>query len=266
MPKITLSNNKVIHYLESGISHDKTIILLHGLGNRSITWEKQLSLLNSHFHVIAWDAPGYGESFNPDPLYKNFSDFSDILLEFVDALNLPKIYLLGHSMGAAIAIDFSYRFSHRVKKLVVSNPPRGSAFISEEKNKQKLNNRLYAINELGAYKLAKDRIKNLFSNNAPIDMIEKSEKIMQQVRSPGYASVSYSLYNLNQKDIYSNIKVPTMVVCGEDDKITPVPEAEYIHNNIPNSSFKLIPKTGHLCFVENPTTFSNYIIDFFIQN
>src|SRR5699024_5479257 len=82
----------------------------------------------------------------------------------------------------------------------------------------------------------------------------------------GYSSASYCLYNLNQKDIYPYVTVPTMVICGVDDKVTPVSESEYIHNHIPNSRISLIPKAGHLCFIEAPTEFRNNVMKFFMNN
>jgi len=265
LSKTVLKGNRAINYLEAGKSNNQTIVLLHGLGNRSTTWEEQLSKLSSHFHVIAWDAPGYGDSFDPSPVYKDFSEFSDTLKEFVESLDLSNFYLVGHSMGAAIAIDFSYRFPDKVQKLILADPTRGSAFISEEKSYQQLEDRLYAINEQGSYKLAQDRAKNLFSDYATTQQIEKSEKIMAQVRPSGYSSASYSLYNLNQKNIYPLITVPTMIICGEEDKITPVPESKYIYNHISNSELVTIPKAGHLCFLEAPKKFSDYVINFFAK-
>src|SRR5699024_2634421 len=235
MPKVVLQDYRTINYLEAGASNERTIVLLHGLGNRSITWKDQIAKLSSSFHVIAWDAPGYGDSYDPEPLFSNFSDFADVLLEFIEALSISHTYLVGHSMGAAIAIDFTYRFPEKVEKLIVADPTRGSAFISEEKSYKQLKTRLYAVNELGSSKLAQNRTKNLFSDYASEVLIKQSEKIMQQVRPAGYSSASYCLYNLNQKDIYPYVTVPTMVICGVDDKVTPVSESEYIHNHIPNS-------------------------------
>src|SRR5699024_6141320 len=160
------------------------------------------------------------DSFDPSPVYKDFSEFSDTLKEFVESLDLSNFYLVGHSMGAAIAIDFSYRFPDKVQKLILADPTRGSAFISEEKSYQQLEDRLYAINEQGSYKLAQDRAKNLFSDYATTQQIEKSEKIMAQVRPSGYSSASYSLYNLNQKNIYTFITVPILIIFYVIDKLT----------------------------------------------
>jgi len=266
MPKVNLEKHGEIHYLERGDSDKEKIILLHGLGNQSKTWEEQLNMLSKNYHVIAWDAPGYGGSYDPYPWIHHFEEFSKILNQFCEALNFKKIFLVGHSMGAAIAIDFAYRFPEKVKKLIIADPTRGGAFKDEENNQKSLENRLYAINEEGSVKLAQDRTKNLFSDNASRTLIAKSEKIMQQVRPSGYSSVSYSLYNLNQKNIYPKIEVSTLIICGEEDKITPVAESDYIHQQIPYSKLSIIPKAGHLCFLEDPEGFQYRIINFLMNS
>jgi len=262
VPEVNLEKHGKIYYIEKGSSQKDTIILLHGLGNRSISWKKQLDLLGEDYHVIAWDAPGYGESDDPDPWLCHFSEFADILYEFVETLKLKNIFLLGHSMGAAIAIDFTYRYPEKVRKLIIAAPTRGGAFIDEATNKSKLENRLHAVNKEGSVKLARDRTENLFSSHASKELIKKSEKIMQQVRPAGYSSVAYSLYNLNQKEIYSRIRTPTLVICGEEDRVTPVPESEYIHQQIPQSELILLSKAGHVCFLEQAESFRNSIVCF----
>src|SRR5699024_5453947 len=151
------------------------------------------------------DAPGYGKSSDQSEIYKNFSQFSDVLYEFIEKLNLESVYLLGHSMGAAIAVDFAHRFPEKVKKLVLADPTRGAAAIPEDRNKQNLENRLKAVDELSGEELAEQRVPNLLSPNVSQDVLENAKRIMAQVRPSGYKSVAHSLSNLNQTDIYPEI-------------------------------------------------------------
>src|SRR5687767_10038664 len=97
-----------IHYEIEG--KGKPVIILHGMGNNSQSWKKQLAGLSENNTVIAWDAPGYGKSSDPKEELTEFSQFADILKGFVKALNYKSVTLLGHSMGSAIALDFCYRF------------------------------------------------------------------------------------------------------------------------------------------------------------
>ena len=260
---ISQLNQYSIHYAESG--EGKPLVILHGLGNNSQSWRNQLGELSEHFKVIAWDAPGYGESSDPAEEFQHFSQFSDVLKEFIESLQYESIYLLGHSMGAAIAIDFTSRFPEMVNALIVSDATRGAAGVSAEENEKKLQNRLHSINTLEPSELAKSRVRALLAPHADEIVVKEAERIMSQVRPAGYRSVSYSLASLNQMDVYASISVPTLVMCGELDQVTPVSESEIIHQRIPQSELAIVPNTGHLCYQEDPATFNQYVCDFLLK-
>src|SRR5699024_2469311 len=145
------------------------------------------------FTVIAWDAPGYGKSSDMDELFKTFSEFSNVLKQFIEELGYESVYLLGHSMGAAIAVDFAHRNPEMVKKLVLADATRGAASLTEEQNNTNLENRIKAIDELSGEELAEQRVPNLLSPNVSPEVMENAKKIMAQVRSSGYKSVAHSL-------------------------------------------------------------------------
>lgn len=133
MPTVQLKDF-TIHYKKEGNGHP--LIILHGLGNNSQSWKSQLELLSHKFTVIAWDAPGYGESSDPKEEFKHFSQFADVLKEFVDKLGYKSIYLLGHSMGSAIAIDFTSRYPETVNKLIIADPTRGQRACQRKRIKK----------------------------------------------------------------------------------------------------------------------------------
>ncbi|QKE74854.1 alpha/beta hydrolase [Arthrobacter citreus] len=253
-------NDLSINYQESG--NGQVLVILHGLGNNSQSWKHQLSQLSEYYRVIVWDAPGYGGSSDLKEEFHEFSQFANVLKEFLDSLGLESINLLGHSMGSAIAIDFTSRFPQMVNSLIISDATRGAAGLTKEDNEQKLQNRLNSIDHLEPSELARKRVKALLSPNASTEVIKEAERIMAQVRPSGYRSVSYSLSNLNQMEILSSISVPTLVMCGELDQVTPVSESQIFHELIPNSEFAIVPNTGHLCYQEDPKLFNQFVVDF----
>lgn len=253
-------NDLTIHYMIEGAG--PPIVILHGMGNNSQSWKKQLEGLSEQFTVIAWDAPGYGQSSDPKEEFREFSQFADVLKGFIENLHYESVTLLGHSMGAAIAIDFCYRFPQMVDALIISDTTRGAAALSKEENEQKLANRLRNIETLEPAEIAKLRVKELLSPDPNPEVQKEAERIYSQVRPIGFRSVAYSLYHLNQMDILPSISVPTLLICGELDKVTPVSESEVIHHTIKNSSFVTIPGTGHLCYQEDPLRFNIIVLDF----
>ncbi|MFD0825654.1 alpha/beta fold hydrolase [Neobacillus sp. M.A.Huq-85] len=249
-----------IHYEIEG--NGKPLIILHGMGNNSQSWKKQLKGLSEQYTVIAWDAPGYGKSSDPKEELMEFKEFANILKGFIEKLGHESVTLLGHSMGSAIALDFCYRFPDLVDALIISDATRGAAALTKEENESKLKNRLKNIESLTPEEIAKLRVKSLLSPEPSPEVLNEVERIYSQIRPMGFRSVAYSLYHLNNMDILSSIRVPTLVICGELDKVTPVKESQVIHEKLQYSKFVIIPGTGHLCYQEAPETFNTIILDF----
>ncbi|MED3835631.1 alpha/beta hydrolase [Peribacillus frigoritolerans] len=249
-----------IHYEIEG--NGEPLVLLHGMSNNSQSWKEQIQELKEHYTVIAWDAPGYGKSSDPAEEYRHFKEFARILNGMLDQLKLEKIHLLGHSMGAAIAIEYCSLYPNKVNKLILADSTRGAAALSPEENETKLKNRLFSIENLSTKEIAEKRIQALLSPHASENVHARVKEIMTQIRPAGYRSVAYSLYHLNQMSMLSHIAVPVLVICGELDTVTPIKESEAIHEKLINSRLVIIPEGGHLCYQENPRKFNSSILEF----
>lgn len=248
-----------IHYQSAG--EGVPLVLLHGLGNNSQSWSRQYAGLKEHFHVIGWDTPGYGKSSDPDPEFRTFGELAEVLKGFLDALNLGPVYLLGHSMGSTLAMEFAAKYPEYLKALILAASTRGGA-AHPESNEKKLKNRLNNIENLPPQELAELRTPAMFSPYASEELIAEAKGIMSQVRLAGYRSVAYSLYNADQTPLLASIKVPTMLICGEDDGVTPVAESKEVEQRIAGAALNLIPKAGHLCYMEQPHMFNDLVRTF----
>ncbi|TCP31704.1 pimeloyl-ACP methyl ester carboxylesterase [Scopulibacillus darangshiensis] len=253
-------NDLTIHYEIEG--DGPPLVLLHGMGNNSRSWRKQIETLCHYFTVVAWDAPGYGKSSDPQKPLTEFTDFAKVLRAFLDKLNLHDIYLLGHSMGAATALEFYDFYPDFIKALILADATRGAAACDHEENEKKLKVRLDSIKNLPPNKLAKERVKKLLSPHASDEVRKLAESIMSEARPAGYCSVAYSLYNANQMSLYPMVNIPTLIMCGELDDVTPVSESKIIHSHIQKSEFVTIPNAGHLCYLEDPNIFNYHVINF----
>ncbi|MBM7644882.1 pimeloyl-ACP methyl ester carboxylesterase [Scopulibacillus daqui] len=253
-------NDFVIYYEIDG--DGPPLVLLHGMGNNSRSWTKQIQVLKNYFKVIAWDAPGYGRSSDPQKPFTEFRQFAEVLKGFLDQLNLQEIYLLGHSMGAATALEFYNLYPNVIRAMILADATRGSAALKPEENEKKLQQRLYSINHLNPRELAEERTKKLLSSYADHDVRELAKSIMSEARPAGYSSAAYSLYHVNQMNLYPLVKIPALILCGECDEVTPVSESEIIHSLIPKSEFVTIPHAGHLCYLEAPDQFNYHVINF----
>lgn len=256
MPYVEVEGKK-IHYRQQG--DGPPLVLLHGLGNNSESFRHQLEDLSDQFTVIAWDAPGYGRSDDPDQELQYFEDFAKILKKFVEKLRLEPFYLLGHSMGSTLSLAFYRLYPDSVKALILADATRGGAAKDGADNRQKLEKRLHDIETRSPEEIAKERVENLLAPHAPSNIREEAERIYACIRPMGYRSVSYALYHADQTEVLPMIDVPTLVICGELDRITPVAESKIIHRGIRQSQLVLIPHTGHLCYQEDPQSFNRHV-------
>lgn len=259
---VTQVGSLTIHYRSAG--EGIPLVLLHGLGNNSQSWARQYAGLQNEFRVIGWDTPGYGQSSDPDPEFRTFGELAEILKGFLDSLGLEQVYLLGHSMGSTLAMEFASKYPQYLKALILAASTRGGR-VNPDTNEQKLKNRLHNIENLPPEELAELRTPAMFSPHAAPELVAEGKRIMSQVRLAGYRSVAYSLFNADQTPLLASIQMPTLLICGEDDKVTPVPESQVVHQGIAGSTLELVPRAGHLVYMEQPETFNSLVRSFILE-
>src|SRR5262245_10596481 len=93
-----------LHYISEG--DGPVAVLVHGLGGFAESWRRTATALRSHFRVIAFDLPGFGQSSKPNRPY-TISFFHQVLEEFLETLGVEKVRLVGHSLGGAVALAYA---------------------------------------------------------------------------------------------------------------------------------------------------------------
>ncbi|MFD2627514.1 alpha/beta fold hydrolase [Oceanobacillus kapialis] len=119
--KQTELNGNTFNYLEGGDPSALPIVALHSLGNSATSWVHVAAGLEGDYRFIALDQRGHGESVRTDTY--SFEEMREDLLLFVDALNLERFILLGHSMGGTVSYLFSQQYPARLEKLIVVDTP-----------------------------------------------------------------------------------------------------------------------------------------------
>jgi pimeloyl-ACP methyl ester carboxylesterase len=235
----------VLHYEAAG--EGPPLVLLHGIGSNSKSWSRQIAGLSSNFRVIAWDAPGYGGSSDPPGIQPSMRFYAEILRGFLDSLGLNNVFLLGHSLGGVIARDFYRLFPDCVLALILSDTRNAHSLTGLEE-------RLESIRTMTPAELAARRAPKLVSRNATLDLVREVESIMSEVRPEGY---EFAALALAESDSVRNLSVPTLLIWGAEDEITPV------WQEIPDrAQLKIIPGAGHLCYIEQPGEFNEAVRSF----
>lgn len=266
--RLTGNNLKIIvndihvSYNDEGPEKAPVIILIHGFPLNKSMWDNQLKSLKDNYRVIAYDIRGHGNTgigaidFTIDLFVKD-------LLGFMDALMIDKTIICGLSMGGYIALNAIENYSTRFTALILSDT---NCTADSPEAIEKRMNTIESIKENGVDKLADDLIPNLF---APESFKTNSEEIVA-VKEMIVTTSKQSLYNslhalANRKETcskLSDIKVPVLILVGEEDNITPVEASKAMHEKIDIALLSIISEAGHLSNLENPEEFNSQLHKF----
>ena len=235
------------------------IVFLHGIGSNSRSWRRQLEDFSDQYTAVAWDAPGYRGSIDPDHSWR-MTDYAAALNTFLADLELDRIHLVGLSMGGVIASEFCRLHQDRLLSLVLADTHRGGAAKDPPKAQDRaLNDRLTAFRTKSRDQFARERVPRLLSPEASPELINDAIDIMKEIRSPGYEIAAIALAESDVRDVLPKIRVPTLVICGELDRVCPPEEAERIAAAIPAAQLEIIPGAGHQSNQERPAEFNNAV-------
>ncbi len=223
---IATINNKKLHYEAEG--NGKPILFVHGWGGSMKSLYKLHSLAAKKYTSIIIDLPGFGESDNPDPEW-GVGEYAQHITTFIKSLNLGPVNYFGHSFGGAVGIYASTHFSGVVDKLILCN----SAFKREPK-KEKNNKKIVAlIKNSYIYPYVKKLYYKIFHPDSDILVAPHLEinfrKIVTEDLTP----------------IIPKISNKTLILWGENDRITPVSWAHELNAKINGSRLKIYTDARH---------------------
>ncbi len=235
------------------------MVCLHGGGAGAVTWYPSISVLAEHFHVIAPDIVGYGESDKPNAAYDR-PYFASWLRDFFLALGIPKAYVIGLSLGGAISLQFSLENPEMVEKLVLVDscalPAKTSfgflfglywlySFPSVAANRY-----------ISRYLVAK--LENIDPNFGPYSL--------QVVKKPGGRNVFWqgrgAAVSVMPEEELRQIQHQTLIIWGEDDKVFSIASGEAAAQIMPNAKFHRIQDAGHIPFMDQPEVFNDVVLQF----
>ncbi len=251
MPDVTVDGT-IIHYEIAGDAFP--LVLLHGIGSNSRSWRRQLTGLSGDFKVIAWDAPGYGRSSDPPRAMKpSMRFYAGCLRAMIEYLGIERVFLLGHSTGGVIAQEFYGLYPDSVRALILSD----TRYIGSPAGLEK---RLTAIHTMTPAQLAAQRAPELLSRNATPEVLGEVVSIMSEVRPAGYEFAAMALADSDTRDVVANLHIPTLLIWGSEDEITPLWE------ELPDGArLEIIPGAGHLCYIEQPEQFNEIVGQFLLS-
>lgn len=238
------------------------ILFLHGFPFDKSMWKSQIDFLKDTNRVIACDIRGFGKSTDEETKF-SMDLFADDLIAFMDKLNIDKIILCGLSMGGFITLNAQQRFPNRIEALILCDT---QCIADTEEVKQKRFTTIEEIEKNGTANFNEGFIKNVFHEDSLTNKKELVSELRKVVDANSPNIIKKGLIALAERSetcsTLNDIKVPTLIICGKDDKVTPLEQSEFMNINIKNSKLQVIEKAGHVSNLEHPDEFNKYLMDF----
>jgi pimeloyl-ACP methyl ester carboxylesterase len=248
---VALPSGARVAVRECGSPDAPVIVLLHGISSGAASWLHTALLLAATHRVIAWDAPGYGQSTPLEEAAPVASDYARSLAELLPALDVRRCVLVGHSLGALMACAYSASAdAAAVQRLVLISPARGYGEAGQQEARARVRReRLEALRSLGVAGLAARIDQRLLSAQASQAAREWVRWNTARLHPGGYEQAVAMLCDSELASVPP--AVPVEVHCGEADVVT-TPQACAQAAQKLGASFQTIAGAGHASPVEQP--------------
>jgi len=244
-----------IHYLTGGAG--EPLIIIHGGGVGANAWLENATELSKRHRVYVPDLPGFGRS---QSMGDNFSvpEFSEFVEQFSLAMGLERFHLLGHSIGGCIALDYAFKYSHRVKKLVlISSFCLGKElalwvrFLCSKAIRKSVGELVLTV-----LRLVRWLARSVFTPSEQAGFISRFKMNIGK----SFTTLKGQAIILQSR--LSELVVPTLVVWGAKDNIVPVRQAYAALQAIPDGHLHVFEGLGHSPFRQNVVEFSEIMSRF----
>lgn len=239
------------------------IIWIHGFPLNKSMWQPQVEFFKKTHQVIAYDLRGFGGSTTEVERTASMELFAEDLIALMDGLHIEKAIVCGFSMGGYILLNALHRFPDRFSAVILADT---QCIADSEEGKEKRNIAITDIQENGLKSFTDSFIKSVFCEATLKHKKEIVRPIKNLILNTAPEAIIAALKAMaNRKEMceaLSQIEVPTLIICGKDDVITPVSEAQFLHENIAKSSLQILNKAGHLSNLEQSDHFNKAVLDF----
>jgi pimeloyl-ACP methyl ester carboxylesterase len=231
------------HYFlhEGGSVFSPPVVLIHGAGGSHLSWPPEVRHLPG-YRVISLDLPGHGKSLGPGR--QSVQDYAGDVTQFMDSAHISRAVFVGHAMGGVISLSLALNFPDRVAGigLISTGPtlPIPSSIIENAANLSTLPLAIKALQLLFLGPQTSENLKGIIS------------KRLAETRQTLLLNDLLACDRCNLSDSLEGIRAPVLIVCGTDDKLTPLRFSEILSTKIPGAALQTVEAAGHLLMLEQP--------------
>ena len=245
-----------------GDQNNQPIIFVHGFPYDHSMWENQINVLKEKYFCVAYDVRGLGESYVGDGQYTMEAYVHD-LFSIINELKLKKPILCGLSMGGYIALRAVERSIETFKGLILCDT---KSEADDDAARLKRAAGINQINTEGLIKFVDAFVTNCFADETPKEQEKMFLTTLFKAHKHDPVGVKGALFAIMSRtdttSFLHKINIPTLVLCGSFDKLTPPPVMRAMSEKIPKSEFAVIPQAGHMTPLENPECVNDLIEGF----
>jgi 3-oxoadipate enol-lactonase len=236
------------------------LVFSHSLACSVRMWDGETARQKDKYRVLAYDTRGHGQSAAPNGPY-TLEQLADDLFHLLKKLEVSKPHFCGLSMGGMIGQTAALKYPGLFRSMTLcdttSRYPAEAAPMWQD--------RIRVAESKGMAPLVQPTLERWFTEpfrrNHP-DKVKPVAALIEKTPVPGYAGCCAAIPKINVTSRLKEIKIPTLVICGNDDPATPPAMAREIQENIPGAKLALIPQAAHLANIEQPEAFNRALGDF----
>lgn len=249
-----------------GDKNNLPIIFVHGFPYDHTMWDYQITELSKDYFCVTYDIRGLGESYIGDGQY-TMEAFVWDLYSVMDELHIEKPILCGLSMGGYISLRAVEKEQKRFSGLILCDT-RSEADDNEGKIKR--SNAIDKISVQGVEAFTAEFVPNCFHPKTPKKLSEMYQQIFDIAKNQNSIGVKGAIIAMLSRGdttaTLKQIKIPTLVLAGSEDALTPPNVMKKIAKKIKKSKFYIVPKSGHMTPLENPEFINKKIMRFIEKN
>ncbi len=247
-----ISANIYYHYYEgSKPGYRPPVVLIHGASGNHLYWPAEIRRLPG-FRVFAPDLPGHGKSGGRG--FQSVENYVEPLVGWLDELGIYRIVVVGHSMGSAIALMIALKYPERLEgQILIGGGARlkvAPKLLEFAESPTTWRNAVHLIVDWS------------FSAQAPVRLKELAEKRMEEGRASVLLGDLQACSAFDFTEQIDQVKTPTLILCGAEDRMTPIRNSEYLAEKLPDAKLERISGAGHMVQLEQPETVASKILEF----
>lgn len=265
MPRVKI-NDVEINYEVNGTG--EPLVLIHGLGGSLKMWVRQIPAFSKHFRTIAYDCRGHGDSEKSKEQY-SMKDLADDLKGLLDKLEVEKAHILGLSMGTIIAQVFAINYQSRIKTLILAGVASAPTYYREERTpaieaiERMFTDAMKPRENFDVNEFMLTLARYAFSEGISEELLNPLAITMgQMIDEEALFTALNAMGTLDFADQLQKINVPTLIINGDQDMLTPLSGARATHRLIPNLELVVIRGGSHCAFIENAEEFNAAVLKF----